>query len=123
MLSKKVLNALIVSSLICAAGAAIGAEDPNQVTASLLGDPAVASAMRDIESMQTGLLDDLIELTEIPAPPFGEQARAARFAEKLREEILAPVDHRHFVFTIGYIHFPRPPDLTTWLWAEQYSLS
>lgn len=28
---------------------------------------------------------DLIELTEIPAPPFGESARAARFAEMLRD--------------------------------------
>jgi tripeptide aminopeptidase len=104
MLSKKVLNALIVSSLICTAGAAIGAEDPNQVTASLLGDPAVASAMRDIESMQTGLLDDLIELTEIPAPPFGEQARAARFAEKLREAGLTDVS----IDSVGNVIGRRP---------------
>jgi acetylornithine deacetylase/succinyl-diaminopimelate desuccinylase-like protein len=34
---------------------------------------------------------DLIELTEIPAPPFEEQARAERFAEMLREAGLTDV--------------------------------
>ena len=59
--------------------------------ASLMAQPAVAHALTDIEDMQTELLVDLIELNEIPAPPFGEQARAERFAEKLREAGLTDV--------------------------------
>ena len=30
-----------------------------------------------------------------------QQKRAVLFAEKLREEILAPVHHRHFIFTVS----------------------
>jgi len=45
----------------------------------------VRRAMDLIVSMEEQLLADLIELTEIPAPPFGEEARAIRFASMLRE--------------------------------------
>jgi tripeptide aminopeptidase len=77
--------------LICISGAAIGSDESNQAMASLMAEPAVANALTDIEGMQTELLDELIELTEIPAPPFGEQDRAKRFAEKLRGSGLTDV--------------------------------
>ena len=35
--------------------------------------------------MTPRLRDELIELNEIPAPPFGEDERGRRFAEMLRE--------------------------------------
>jgi acetylornithine deacetylase/succinyl-diaminopimelate desuccinylase-like protein len=47
--------------------------------------------MDHIVSIEPQSRRDLIELTEIPAPPFGEEARAARFAEMLREAGLTDV--------------------------------
>ena len=79
---------LLVFSL---AGVAYATENPEQAVARLVAQPSVAGALSDIEAMQPELLDDLIELTEIPAPPFGEQDRALRFAEKLREAGLTDV--------------------------------
>jgi len=54
-------------------------------------DAKVTSAMRHIEDIEPQSRRDLIELTEIPAPPFAEEARAARFAEMLREAGLTDV--------------------------------
>lgn len=45
----------------------------------------VQRAMRFIEEDDARTVADLIHLTEIPAPPFGEEARAAEFARMLRE--------------------------------------
>ncbi len=47
--------------------------------------PAVRAALQQVVEMESRLLDDLVELTEIPAPPFGEARRGERFAELLRE--------------------------------------
>lgn len=51
--------------------------------AALAEAAAVQDALAAIVAMEDELLDDLIELTEIPAPPFQEEVRAARFAEML----------------------------------------
>ena len=59
--------------------------------ATLRGDDRVQVAMRHIVTIEPQSRRDLIELTEIPAPPFGEEARAARFAEMLREAGLTDV--------------------------------
>jgi tripeptide aminopeptidase len=53
--------------------------------------PAVSEALAHFIEMDQQLVDDLIELTEIPAPPFGEAARGERFAELLVEAGLADV--------------------------------
>lgn len=47
--------------------------------------PRVKTALEHIVELEPRSLTDLIELTEIPAPPFQEDRRAARFAELLRE--------------------------------------
>lgn len=52
---------------------------------ALAARPGVAAALRLAEEMNDWALDLVIELTEIPAPPFMEEARARRFAELLRE--------------------------------------
>jgi acetylornithine deacetylase/succinyl-diaminopimelate desuccinylase-like protein len=60
--------------------------------ARALGDRAeVKAAYAHILALEPQHREDLIELTEIPAPPFMEQARAARFAEMLREAGLTDV--------------------------------
>ena len=50
----------------------------------LLAAPAVKSALAAIEADDERTLRDQIELTEIPAPPFKEAARAAEYAKRLR---------------------------------------
>lgn len=59
--------------------------------ASLAAKPEIATAMDSIVAQDARNLADVIELTEIPAPPFHEEARAARFAEMLREAGLEDV--------------------------------
>ncbi|WP_262693238.1 M20/M25/M40 family metallo-hydrolase [Kordiimonas aquimaris] len=59
--------------------------------ASLAGRAVVANAFEDIVQQDAQNIKDLIELTEIPAPPFEEQVRARRFAEMLRAAGLVDV--------------------------------
>lgn len=49
--------------------------------ALLLRDPALQAALAGIEAAEPALLDDQVAFTEIPAPPFGEEARAARLKQ------------------------------------------
>jgi acetylornithine deacetylase/succinyl-diaminopimelate desuccinylase-like protein len=49
----------------------------------LVAHPAVSAALTAIARLETTNIDRLIELTEIAAPPFQEQARARRFAQLL----------------------------------------
>ena len=52
---------------------------------SLAAQPAVQQAFQQIEDWDQAFVDLLIELTQIPAPPFMEEARGRRFAELLTE--------------------------------------
>ena len=52
---------------------------------ALADNDAVSTAMRIAEEHDDWALERLIELTEIPAPPFMEEARGKRFAELLLE--------------------------------------
>jgi acetylornithine deacetylase/succinyl-diaminopimelate desuccinylase-like protein len=52
---------------------------------ALAANPAVADALRMAEELNDWALERLVELTEIPAPPFMEEARGRRFAELLGE--------------------------------------
>jgi len=53
--------------------------------AGLASQPSVMKALESIVQQRALNLKQHIELTEIPAPPFGEEVRAARFAEMLKE--------------------------------------
>jgi len=59
--------------------------------ATIENNTRVRSALDYAVELDSQSLSDLIELTEIPAPPFKEDARAARFADMLRESGLADV--------------------------------
>ena len=59
--------------------------------AALTSNKIVKAAMEYIVAIEPQSRRDLIELTEIPAPPFGEENRANRFAEMLREAGLSEV--------------------------------
>jgi len=58
---------------------------------ALQSDPRVAAALRHVVAIEPRSQADLVELTEIPAPPFKEARRAARFAELLSEAGLEDV--------------------------------
>lgn len=94
-------NTLFLTAATLFAGSAtLGAqelEDPRiqdsyveEVTA-IRDNPRVREAMEYVVEIEPQSRRDLIELTEIPAPPFEEQARAERFAEMLREAGLTDV--------------------------------
>jgi tripeptide aminopeptidase len=52
--------------------------------AALAGHPAVREAFRIIEAQDARAQEELIYLTEIPAPPFQEAERAMAYAEMLK---------------------------------------
>ena len=59
--------------------------------AAIRDDRGVQAALEHIVAVEPQSRRDLIELTETPAPPFGEENRALRFAEMLRETGLGDV--------------------------------
>ena len=63
----------------------------DQEMAALLSDARVQKLLPYIKAMSSGLRDDVIELTQIAAPPFGEEQRGLRFAELLRDAGLSDV--------------------------------
>ena len=85
---------VLVFGLLACIGLAtqpLAAAEPQQVIADLASDPVVRQAMRDIVAMDEQLIADMIELNEIPAPPFGEEMRGERFAEMLLDAGLTDV--------------------------------
>ena len=55
--------------------------------ARIAQSPAAVRAMRFIEQQNATARAELIALTEIPAPPFAEEARARAFADMLRDDL------------------------------------
>ncbi|MFK7889119.1 MAG: M20/M25/M40 family metallo-hydrolase [Gammaproteobacteria bacterium] len=68
------------------------APSDSSAMAALAQTPEIAAILDSIERDRAQGIDELIELTEIPAPPFAEQARGARFAQMLRDTGFGPVD-------------------------------
>lgn len=50
----------------------------------LLGEPAMAAARERVHRDEPAVIADQLQLCEIPAPPFGEQARAARLEQEFQ---------------------------------------
>jgi len=90
---------LLLCAAIAVADTETGGDSPSvtispdvaQLVSGIASAPQVAVALEHIEGQESRLIAELIELTEIPAPPFGEDERAARFAEMLVEAGLADV--------------------------------
>ena len=93
--SRIVLPALLL--LGCGAATAQGdikvevADRYTQEATALKANPRVQAGFQHIVDIEPQSRADLIELTEIPAPPFMEEARAERFAEMLRDAGLTDV--------------------------------
>ena len=62
-----------------------GAQEYAEEIEALLSNASVEAAMQHIEATDEQTMRDLIELTQIPAPPFMEEVRGERFAEMLVE--------------------------------------
>jgi tripeptide aminopeptidase len=87
-------KALVVGAgllLLTLAGTAEGdakapiAESYEHEIAMLMRDPRLAAGFQHILDIEPQSRADLVELTQIPAPPFKEDRRARRFAALLRE--------------------------------------
>ena len=58
----------------------------------LLNDPRFKVATAFLEADHSRFVSELIELTEIPSPPFKEKVRALAYLEKLRKLGLSDVE-------------------------------
>ena len=70
----------------------------------LLADPRFTAAMATIDREHDRLVDDIITLTEIPAPPFKEDARAAAYMAMLKAHGLADVQQDEAGNVMGVRH-------------------
>src|SRR6056300_302629 len=52
--------------------------------AAVLADPRVVDALAELEIREPEAIQEQFRLTEIPAPPFKEERRAAYFLEQLK---------------------------------------
>jgi tripeptide aminopeptidase len=79
-------------ALLAALSAAPLAQSPDARVRSLLESPQFKQAVAFIQSDQDRFVRELVTLTEIPSPPFKEQARAKAFLEMLRQQGLRDVE-------------------------------
>ena len=75
----------VLSSAPAVVSAQVAAAEYTEEAQALLANSVVASALQLAEDHDDWALQRLIELTEIPAPPFMERLRGERFAELLLE--------------------------------------
>jgi tripeptide aminopeptidase len=75
--------ALVLPTLF-AAGLAPAQEHADDLGARLLEQPHVAAALEAARRGEPELIEEQIRLCEIPAPPFGEEKRAAAYADLFR---------------------------------------
>ena len=78
---------LFVTALMLAFLAPASAQDQqyDEEIRALLARPQMQAAFESIEELDSQSQEILIELTEIPAPPFMEAERGRRYAEMMRE--------------------------------------
>ena len=81
----------LLPGLVLVMAASQVAADSREAIDALANRPPVRAALQHLVAMEQALLDDLVELTEIPAPPFGEGPRGERFATMLAEAGLTDV--------------------------------
>ncbi len=80
------MGALLSIALPCWAQGTSAQENPHLAEVRRLAEGRrVQAAFRHIEETDARTMADLVELTQIPAPPFMETARGERFLEMLRE--------------------------------------
>jgi len=63
-----------------------------ETIAAIMADPRFRAAVAVLDREHDRTVEDIITLTEIPAPPFGEEKRAAVYLEMLRAHGLEEVE-------------------------------
>ena len=84
-----------VGALVLVAGLGAGAARPQSAdarAAAVLGHPQFTRAMAALDRDHAILVDEIVGLTQIPAPPFREAARASAYADLLRRYGLEDVE-------------------------------
>jgi acetylornithine deacetylase/succinyl-diaminopimelate desuccinylase-like protein len=77
---------------LAAARPAAAAPDPDAAARALLSSPTFEVARAALDRDYDRIVRDLITLTEIPAPPFGEEARGRAYMRMLKDHGLADVE-------------------------------
>lgn len=87
-------SAKLLALAICVAAAAVslGAQAPDALVQRIRASAQYAQAATFIEGDYDRFVRELVELNEIPAPPFKEQARAKAYLEMLRQAGLSDVE-------------------------------
>jgi acetylornithine deacetylase/succinyl-diaminopimelate desuccinylase-like protein len=67
-------------------------QSPGELAREVAGRAGIKRALTWVERAETLLADETVRITEIPAPTFGEAARAAYIAERFRALGLAEVE-------------------------------
>jgi acetylornithine deacetylase/succinyl-diaminopimelate desuccinylase-like protein len=83
---------LLLVSLAVVAAPPVAAQPPDARVRDIIATPAFTQAAAFVESDQERFVRELIALTEIPAPPFKEAARAKAFMTMLGQHGLADVE-------------------------------
>jgi acetylornithine deacetylase/succinyl-diaminopimelate desuccinylase-like protein len=84
---------LVLASCVIATSIAVArAQTPSTGAEAIVGSPAFAAASDFLARDYDRFVRELVTLTEIPAPPFKETARAAAFLQMLRASGLADVE-------------------------------
>ncbi len=81
----RIVNVIGLFALLPLAAHAQPGEAARLEVARIQSSEAYARAIEHVDEDYERFVDELIELTQIPAPPFMEQERAAAYLEKLRE--------------------------------------
>ena len=66
--------------------------DTPQPVAAIMASPAYAKLRETLEREHERTVEDIVTLTQIPSPPFGEEVRAKAYLEMLRAHGLADVE-------------------------------
>jgi acetylornithine deacetylase/succinyl-diaminopimelate desuccinylase-like protein len=85
---------LVALALLASEPLAAQAEtgEPDDIVRALIEERTFRAAAHALDAGHDQWVQDIITLTEIPAPPFKEQARAAAFADMLRSRGLIDVE-------------------------------
>ena len=85
-------NRLFTACFVALSACAVAAQAPDARIRAIIDSPSFKQAVAFIESDQERFVHELITLTEIPAPPFKEAARAKAFMAMLQQHGLSDVE-------------------------------
>src|SRR6186713_1933102 len=82
----------VALGLAAAAASSAQAQAPDAVVAKVRGHAKFAAARAALDRDHDRLVQEIVTLTEIPAPPFKEEARGTAYLKMLRDHGLADVE-------------------------------